>query len=80
MTGEMAVMGRQGDTRITWTRGNRDEVEAARRMFDELRGKGFLAFKVTRDGDKGEQILKFDQEAERIILAPPMRGGAPCRR
>ena len=73
--GELAVMGRQGDTKVIWDASNADEVAAARKTFDELRGKGFLAFSVKAMGGKGEQIFKFDPEAEKIILAPPMRGG-----
>ncbi|MBI4060138.1 MAG: hypothetical protein HY403_01780 [Elusimicrobia bacterium] len=73
--GEMAVMGRGGDARISWDKSKPDEVEAARKVFDDLRGKGYLGFTVTMDGDKGEQVTEFDQDAEKIILAPPIRGG-----
>jgi len=75
--GELAVMGRQGDTKIIWDSDKPDEVENARRTFNDLRKKGYLAFSVKgKDGAKGEQISEFDPEAERLILAPPMRGGA----
>jgi hypothetical protein len=74
--GELSVMGRQGDTKVIWDANNSDEVENARRTFDDLRKKGFLAFKVKGDAGKGEQITAFDASAERLILAPPMRGGA----
>ncbi len=71
----MAVMGSSGDTKVLWDSGNADEVAAARTQFDALRKKGFLAFSVKRNGDKGEQINAFDETAEKIILCPPMRGG-----
>ena len=74
--GTMAVMDRSGDTKVIWDKNNPDEVENARRTFDELRKKGFLAYSVQgRQGDKGELIREFDPEAERLIMAPPMQGG-----
>ncbi len=75
MTGTLHVMNGTGDTRVIWSADNADEVAAARKTFDDLRKKGFLAFSVKRSGDKGEQITTFDPDAEKIILAPPMRGG-----
>jgi hypothetical protein len=72
----MSVLGERGDTKIMWDADNAEEVAAAKRTFDDLRKKGFLAFKATGEkGAKGEQIRTFDADAERIILAPPMRGG-----
>lgn len=74
--GELAIMDRQeGDLKVIWDAGNDDEVEAARAQFDELRSKGYLAYTVEERGRKGTQIRKFDPSAEKIILAPPVRGG-----
>jgi hypothetical protein len=74
--GEMAVMGRMGDLKVIWDRMRQEEVQAARKQFDEMRKQGYLAFSVKgKDGEKGAQITEFDPDAERIILAPPMRGG-----
>lgn len=72
---ELIAMDRTGDTRIIWDPQKADEVSAARKLFDELKGKRYLAYKVKKDGSKGEVIREFDPEAERIILAPPMTGG-----
>jgi hypothetical protein len=74
--GEMRVMGRKGDTRIIWDPSNEIEVTQARKTFDDLRGKGFLAFAVAQGGGKGTQITDFDPAAEKLILAPPMAGGS----
>ena len=72
---EMAIIDHTGDTKLIWDPDNNAEVEAAREMFNSLRKKGHVAYKVDRKGDKGEIITEFDKDAEKIILAPPVRGG-----
>jgi tRNA U38,U39,U40 pseudouridine synthase TruA len=73
---EMRLMGAAGDTKIIWNPDNSDEVDAAKKTFDDLVGnKRFCAFKVSADGKKGEQIREFDKDAEKLIIAPPMAGG-----
>lgn len=74
MTGELCILDRTGDTRHTWDSTKPEEVKAAREVFDRLR-KTHLAYRVNRDGDKGEVIDRFDPTAERMILAPQMVGG-----
>jgi len=72
----MAEMGSAGDTKIMWSKDNTDEIEAARKQFNELKAKGFTAFRVVgKSGDKGEPMDTFDPDAERVILTKPMRGG-----
>jgi hypothetical protein len=71
----MAILDGTGDTKVIWDPHNPDEVEAARAQFDALRKKGFLAYTVNKKGDKGEVITKFDPDAEKIILSPPLVGG-----
>lgn len=73
--GEMRVMGKSGDTRLMWDPAIKEEVDAAKRMFDDLRKKGFLAFHVAKKGDKGEQITTFDPKATKLIMAAQMQGG-----
>lgn len=74
--GEMAVMDRNaGDLKVIWDPDNEDEVAAARAQFDALTGKGYAAFRVGDRGRKGEQIRTFDPDAEKVILAPQLRGG-----
>lgn len=74
-TGELCVMDRTGDTKMIWNPNNTDEVEAAQATFDRLKKKGYLAYKVTAGGEKGEVITRFDASAEKIIMAPPVVGG-----
>jgi hypothetical protein len=73
--GEMAVLDRTGDSRLQWKKTDPDEIAAALARFNELKGKGYAAFKVDDTGRKGEQITAFDSTAERLILIPPMVGG-----
>ena len=76
MNGELSVLNREGDTKIIWDSNNDDEVEAARKTFDGLKKKGFMAYKaIGKDGRKGDIIKDFDPEAERIIMVPRMVGG-----
>jgi len=71
----MAIMGSAGDTKIIWNKDNPAEVENARRTFNDLLSKSYLAFKVKDDSKEGEQIREFDPSIERMILSPQMRGG-----
>lgn len=74
--GEMAIMGREGDTKIMWDKSKKTEVDIARATFEKFRKDGYLAFSVTgKDGAKGEQITAFSADEERIIFVPPMVGG-----
>jgi hypothetical protein len=73
--GSLAVLDRTGDTKLIWDPDNDVEVASARRTFDDLRAKGFLAYSVDKGGKKGTVIREFDPDAEKIILAPPMAGG-----
>lgn len=73
----MAIMDPSaGDLKVVWDPGNKAEVKAAKDQFDALIKKGqHLAYKVDAKGGKGEQIREFDPKAEKIILAPALRGG-----
>ena len=71
----MAVMDDTGDTKVIWDPENQDEVDNAKQTFNNLKGKGYLAYKVIGKGDKGEVIDRFDRHLEKIIMSPPMKGG-----
>lgn len=73
--GVMHILDRTGDTKVIWDSKNDDEVSAAKTQFDTLRKKGFIAYKVTKTGEKGEIITEFDSAVEKIILSPPVVGG-----
>ena len=73
--GELREIGPQGDTKVIWDADKEDEVSVAQNTFDDLKDKGYYAYKVKKDGDKGRVITRFDPDAEKIIMAMPMRGG-----
>ncbi len=73
--GEMAIMGTEGDVKQAWDSENSEEVAAAKATYDKLVKKGYKAFSVKKDGEKGKEIFEFDPDAEKIILIPQMKGG-----
>ena len=70
------VMGREGDTKHIFNKNNPVEVEAARTLFNKLRGSGYLAYKVTvADGSRGVELKEFDPNEEKMIFSPAIAGG-----
>jgi hypothetical protein len=72
---ELMILNSTGDTRIAWDPTKHDQVAAAKKRFQELKSKGYAAFKVNASGSQGEQLDAFDPMEERTILIPPMVGG-----
>lgn len=72
---EICVMNESGDTRLSWDEDNEVEVAAARKMFDDLKAKGYVGYAMDKKGEKGEVIRSFDPSLEKIVMAPQMRGG-----
>lgn len=64
-----------GDYHIMWDSTRKEEVEQAKKTFNEFKKLGWVAFSVTTKGDKDEIIRDFDPEAEKIIMAPKAAGG-----
>ena len=76
MTREMSIIDGSGDTKLIWDSEKPAEVENARQTFSNLKGQGYVPFAVTgKEGVKGERMVEFDSEAERMIMVPPMVGG-----
>jgi len=65
-----------GDYKVTWDRSKPEEVAHVRKTFNEWRANGYMAYKVRPDGQRAEVIKNFDPDAQCIIFAPPMQGGA----
>jgi hypothetical protein len=72
---EMCVMDRSGDTKTIFDPNNEAEVAAAEATFKALKKKGYMAYRVTGEGGKGEAMHAFDARAGKIILSPPVVGG-----
>lgn len=64
-----------GDTKYMWNRDNADEVKIGREMFRDLRAKGYAAWRTDKKGERTEQMIEFDPNAERVLFTPPMQGG-----
>lgn len=75
MKGEMKVLDTTGDSKIIWDSDNKDEVDAARETFNNLKKKGFTAFSVGKKGEKDKKIDEFDPNAEKLIMVPVLQGG-----
>lgn len=75
MTGELNVLDSNGHTKIIWDEDDAESVKQARRTFDELKAKRYLAYSVEKGGEKGEVLHSFDPGLEAMILSPPVVGG-----
>lgn len=74
--GLMHTLDKTGDSRLMWDRSVPDEVDAARRQFDDLTGKGYIAYEAEgKQGERGKVMKKFDKNVERIILVKQLVGG-----
>jgi hypothetical protein len=71
----MAVMNASGDLKCIWDRTKPSEVEAVRAQFKDFKKKGYMAYKVTEGGNRGEILHDFDPDAQSVILAPALKGG-----
>ena len=75
--GEMAILDKEhGDLKLIWDPENAEEVTAARKMFDDMRKKGHMAWDVGEKGRKGDnEIKQFNPSLEKIIITPPVKKG-----
>jgi hypothetical protein len=74
--GLLTTLDATGDTRHMWDKSNEDEVAGARALFEDMTGRGYLAYRAEgKRGTKGTVIREFDPDAERIILVKPLVGG-----
>jgi len=75
-----------GDTKHVWKASNSKAVAEARLLFETLTKAGYRAFRMTKLGRTGKQMVSFDEdaggavfrapeEATRILMVPPFAGG-----
>jgi hypothetical protein len=80
--GVLRVLSHHGDDRYTWEKnavevGDPEAIAAIReaeRIFTEQRAKGATAVKVM-PGKPAERLVRFDPEAEEIVMIPRVVGG-----
>lgn len=73
--GNMRTLSPSGDVKLSWDPNKDDEVEVAKKVFEEKTKSGWSAFRDKGAGTKGDKIKAFDRYAERIILALPLSPG-----
>ncbi len=74
MDAEEYCMSYFSEKKVVWDKNKPDEVEAARKQFESLVGKGYMAFTIGKLGEE-KQIKEFDPEVGRIFFAPVLQGG-----
>jgi hypothetical protein len=72
----LRILNSEGDRRLVWRKGAKDEVREAKKAFNEaLAKKGSLAYSVNEDGERSQKITEFDPDAEEIVIIPMITGG-----
>jgi hypothetical protein len=67
MVGNIAILGKAGDTKITWNNENDLEVSRARKEFERLKGLGYKAYKVLdKAGAKGGSFNGANRNGRRF--------------
>ena len=75
--GVLCILGGKGDTKISWSKKNKDEVENARNTFNTLvKEKKFAAFSVSKLGRRNKKVTEFNPNIQKLIIVPPMAGGS----
>lgn len=65
------ITSKDGDKRIVWDKRDFAQIIDAKKMFDELLGKGLKPYKVGINGKSTAEIMnEFDQNSEEIIFIP----------
>lgn len=73
--GVQIVMDRSGDTRHEFDVTDPRAIALAERRFKDLTGKGFRAVALTKDGDQGRLLGRFDPRVEETLFIPQLQGG-----
>lgn len=73
--GQLCILDHTGDTKLIWDEADADSVEASRKMFDDLKAKGHIAYSVSEEGKPAQIVSAFDPKMGKIIMKPLARGG-----
>jgi hypothetical protein len=62
---------KDGDKRVVWSRGSIPQINAAKKMFNDLVAAGMVPFKVGTGGKASSDVMNvFDPSAEEVIFLP----------
>ena len=75
MMNEFTVLDPNGHTTTMWDPQSPAEVDRARRVFDEMRRRGYRAFRIGKDGGPGEPRRSFDPKDDAMLFVPPIHAG-----
>lgn len=74
--GQMNILSTKGDSKQIWDPSKAAEVDVAEGVFNKLvNKKNYKAYHVGARGKKSNVMKKFDPDAEKMILVPPIIGG-----
>jgi hypothetical protein len=60
-----------GDERLTWDARFLDQIQGAKKDFDDLVARGMVPFRVDTNGKKTPEVMEeFDPNAEEVIFSP----------
>jgi hypothetical protein len=72
---EFKVLDPNGHTRTTWDASSPEEVENARRIYNDLMSRGYRAFRMEGGAGEGVPRRTFDPKDKETLLVPPIRAG-----
>jgi hypothetical protein len=72
---ELKVLDPNGHTRTTWDTASPEEIENARRIYEDLMRRGYRAFRMQEGGRDGVPASGFDPRERETLLVPPIRAG-----
>lgn len=72
---ELKVLDPNGHTSTSWDTASAEEVETARRIFEDLMNRGYRAFRTNGGAADSEPTRRFDPKDEETLLVPPIRAG-----
>lgn len=75
LIGEMSVMDGSDHRRLTWSRGNPEQIAEARAVFDALMARGYSAFGAKTKTAPRHATRTFDPEAAELVMVPRIAGG-----
>ena len=73
--GWLKVLQDNEEERLFWNPREVEETARAREKFTQYQRQGFMACKITGNGQAGVQINEFDPEAEEIFMLGLVDGG-----